>query len=301
MDMIADSPRPSRPRVGLVLGAGGVRGCAHAGVVGVLRQAGVPIDLVVGASVGSIFGLAVAAGLPTEYMQGVIRQSSAFELLRFYAGRLRADRRNPISRMVWDAGNGKRFEDLELPFAAMATDMESGKVVAFTRGPVVPAIEASIALPLIARPVQIGGRHYVDGGIIDTAPVPVAHRMGADVVIAVCLGGNFTAPSYIRNRPWTHPLVEKIGSRRKGGVRLHHQIRFGAWLYSASMDPAHPAEDADIAIWPEFGRIGPNSMVGGEFCLEQGIKAAEDALPLILEVVENARAREGQIAQRQNP
>jgi len=67
------------------------------------------------------------------------------------------------------------------------------------------------------------------------------------------------------------------------------------------MDPAHPAEDADIAIWPEFGRIGPNSMVGGEFCLEQGIKAAEDALPLILEVVENARAREGQIAQRQNP
>src|SRR5947209_7004619 len=175
--MVAETAHPSRPRVGLVLGAGGVRGCAHAGVIGVLREAGVPIDLVVGASVGSIFGLALAAGLPTDYMQGVIRQSSGLELFRFYAGRLRADRPNPISRMVWDAGGGKRFEDLRLPFAAMATDMETSKLVAFTRGPVIPAVEASIAVPFIAKPARIGNRYYVDGGIIDTLPVPVAPRM----------------------------------------------------------------------------------------------------------------------------
>src|SRR5947209_8096242 len=165
--MVAETAHPSRPRIGLVLGAGGVRGCAHAGAIGVLREAGVPIDYVVGASVGSIFGLALAAGLPTEYIQGVIRKSSGFELFRFYAGRLRADRRNPIAQMVWDAGAGKRFEDLKLPFAAMATDMETGKLVAFSRGPVVPAIEASIALPFIARPARIGGRYYIDGGIMD--------------------------------------------------------------------------------------------------------------------------------------
>jgi predicted acylesterase/phospholipase RssA len=271
--------------VGLVLGAGGVRGCAHAGVIGVLRDAGVNIDYVIGASVGSIFGLGLAAALPTSYIQGVVRNNSAFEMLRFYAGRLRADRRNPIARMVWDAGGGKRFEDLPIAFAAMATDMETGNPVAFTRGPIVPAIEASIALPFIAKPAKIGGRYYVDGGVTDTAPVPVARKMGADVVIAVCLGFQFSAPSFVRNRTWTRNLVERMAAPGPAGPRLRDQIRFGCRLFTETYDVPPPALDADVAIWPEFGTVRPNRMRGAEYCLEQGIKAAEEALPRILEAV----------------
>src|SRR5947209_20135175 len=87
------APEPTRrPRIGLVLGAGGVRGCAHGGAISVLREAQVPVDLVVGASIGAMFGLAVAAGLPTDYIVRVVRETSPLQITRFYAGRLRPDR-----------------------------------------------------------------------------------------------------------------------------------------------------------------------------------------------------------------
>src|SRR5450759_5812919 len=85
-----------RSTIGLVLGAGGIRGCAHAGALQVLDEAGIRPDLVVGASVGALFGLALAAGISSHRMAQVIGQSSSFDIARFYiAGRLRTDRRNP--------------------------------------------------------------------------------------------------------------------------------------------------------------------------------------------------------------
>jgi predicted acylesterase/phospholipase RssA len=275
----------SRPTVGLVLGAGGVRGCAHAGAIRVLHEAGVPIDYLVGTSVGSIFGLALAAGIDPAHPEQVIRRSSTFDMMRFYAGRLRTDRNNPIARLVREAGDGRTFEDLERPLTVMATDMEANQVVAFDRGPVLPAIEASIAVPFVARPAEIDGRYYVDGGILDTAPVYIARRMGADIVIAVCLGGNFRAPAYIRNRPWARAVVERVGSSGRAGTRLSHQIRYSAGLFAATYDPVRAGADADIAIWPSFGMVRPNSMFGTRFCLEQGIRATEAAVPQILELL----------------
>jgi len=94
---------PARPLVGLVLGAGGIRGCAHAGVIHVLHQANVPIDLVVGASTGAIFGLALAGGLSPEHIARVAQEATPLDFMRFYAGRLRAGRHNPIARMLHDA------------------------------------------------------------------------------------------------------------------------------------------------------------------------------------------------------
>lgn len=166
----------------------------------------------------------------------------------------------------------------------MATDMETARPVAFTQGPIVPALEASIALPFIARPARIDGRYYVDGGIIDTAPVPVARKMGADVVIAVCLGFQFVAPAFIRNRAWTKSLVDRFATPG-AGPRLRDQIRFGCRLFSEGYDLRPSASDADIAIWPEFGSIKPNRMRGAELCLEQGIRAAEESLPRVLEAL----------------
>jgi predicted acylesterase/phospholipase RssA len=272
----------ARPTIGLVLGAGGVRGCAHAGVVSVLEEAGIPIDLVVGASVGSIFGLGVAAAVPAQQIVETVRASTALDMLRFYTGRLRSDRRNPIARMLLAAGEGKEFADLPVPFAVMATDMETGEPTALSCGPVLRAIEASIALPFIARPVAIDGRYYLDGGLLNTAPVEVARQMGADYIIAVCLGLNYTAPRVVRERPWTRPVFERIGrQRRPAGGRLHDQFRFGCRLYAATYDPLPPAQGADIAIWPTLGKLNPNSMVGAQFCLEQGIEAGRAALPEI--------------------
>jgi predicted acylesterase/phospholipase RssA len=284
----SDSTRLGRPRVGLVLGAGGVRGCAHAGAIRVLRDAEIPIDYVVGASVGSIFGLSLAAGVPPERPEAIVRRSTALDMMRFYAGRLRLDRANPFARLVWEAGSGRSFEDLPTPFTVMATDMETHEVVAIDRGPVLPAIEASIAVPFVARPAEIDGRFYVDGGLLDTAPVHVARRMGADLVIAICLGGNLRAPTVVRERPRLRAAMERIGRSGRAGRRLSHQLRFGAALMAATCDPPRVALDADIAIWPSFGSVRPNSMVGARFCLDQGIQATEEALPAIRELLEQA-------------
>jgi NTE family protein len=266
--------------VGLVLGAGGIRGCAHAGVVKVLRDAGVPIDVVVGASVGAMFGLAVAAEVPTEEVVRAGYTATSSNVVRFYAGRLRLNLANPIGRAVIETGAGKRFEDLPLPFAVMATDMATGEPVVLRSGPVVPAIQASISIPFIARPVALEDRYFLDGGVIEAAPIRVARQLGAEVVIAVCLGCNYAPPTFLRRR-WARSLMEQLGQQRSPITgRMWDQIRFGWRLYAALCDPP-TAQTADVEIWPEFGRIGPNSFHGGGYCVRQGLKAAEEALPEI--------------------
>src|SRR5947209_9526722 len=275
-------PSPQRPRIGLVLGAGGIRGCAHAGAYQILTEAGIGVDIVVGASVGSVIGLGIAADLPTEYIARVGREASPSQMVRFYAGRLRTDRRNPVARMLRDAGEGKTFADLPRPFAVRVTDMATSTPRIIDQGPLLPAVEASIALPFIARPVRLDGSHYVDGGLFDTAPVATARKMGADIVIAVCLGVNYQAPAVLRRRPWSRPLIERLG-RQRGPIRGHmlDQLRFGFRLCAASYQPGPPGEQADVAIWPEFNGLPPNSMHGGTFCFGQGLQAAREALPHI--------------------
>ena len=275
----ADTSSASRPITGLVLGAGGIRGCAHPGIIAVLREQAVPIDLVVGASVGAMFGLGLAAGLSTDYMVRVVQETRSADLFRFYAGRLRPSRSNPIARMLLEAGDGRTFADLDLPFAVLATDMETGRPVVFDSGPVLEAIQASIAIPFVARSARMGDRHYLDGGLMDTAPVGVARDMGADTVIAVCLGFNYAAPGFLRRRPWTQGVLERMGRQRRPiNGRLADQLRFGFRLYAATYTPPIPALDADITIWPEFNGKRPNSIFGAQYCLEQGIKAAREVV-----------------------
>jgi predicted acylesterase/phospholipase RssA len=269
----------TRPRTGLVLGAGGIRGCAHAGVIAVLREAEVPVDLVVGASVGAMFGVAVAAGRPSERIVQAVRDTRPRDIFSFYAGRLRTTRSNPIARLLLDAAGGKTFDDLEIPFAVVATDMATGKLGVIDRGPVLQAVQAGIALPFIARPVPWEGAHYLDGGMVDTAPVSVARAMGADRVIAVCLGYNYAAPLALRRRPWTRNLLDLLGrQQRPPGGSLLDQVRFMFRLYAALYDPPLPAQDADIAIWPELGRLNPNSIFGADLALEAGFQAAREAV-----------------------
>ncbi|MGH2448564.1 MAG: patatin-like phospholipase family protein [Chloroflexota bacterium] len=281
-----------RPTVGLVLGAGGIRGCAHAAVISVLREAGIPIDLVVGASTGALFGLGVAAGLDANEVAGVVSHVKTLDVVRFYLGGLRPSRSNPVGRLLLEAGADRNLEDMDIPFAVQATDMADLKPIVIRRGPALPAVQASIALPLITRPVEIGGRLHLDGGLQDTAPVSVAREMGADVVICVCLGHNFSAPAALRRRPWTQGVLETVGRAPARG-NLPTQLRFLSRLYAASFQPVTPATDADITIWPEFGKIGPNSMVGGGFCYRQGLEAARQALPDIQRVLQAYRPKAG--------
>ena len=182
----------------------------------------------VGASVGSIFGLGVAADFPTAYIAKVAHEASLSQMLRFYMGRLRLDRRNPVARMLWHAAAGRTFADLPLPFAVRATEMTLGRPTVLDSGPVIPAVQASIALPGVARPVRVGDSYYMDGGLFDTAPVTTARDMGADVVIAVCLGVNYETPDFLRRRPWTKAYFERWGAQRRRSAEA-------SWIRLASV------------------------------------------------------------------
>jgi len=214
------SPTP-RPRIGIALGGGSARGMAHAGVLQWLEEHHIPVDRIAGNSTGALMGAAYATGLSAEQIKTILRTADWDTILRAdipyrlksyrrkeddrdYAVKVEAGLRhglrlqsgiNPghhlglmVSRLLLPYSGVTTFDELPIPFRCVATDLEKGQTVVFDRGPIAPAVRASMSLPGSYDPVRIDGRLFADGGILNNVPVDVAREMGADVVIAVRVG-----------------------------------------------------------------------------------------------------------------
>ncbi len=211
-----------RPRIGLVLGGGGARGAAHVGVIRVLEEQNIPIDYVAGTSMGSIVGALYALGLSADEIEQALLAVDWGELfVDRPARRGRSMRRKeddtrtffPIEfglrggRLTTPRGliAGQKlafafphtgmigavhesFDDLPIPYRAVATDLETGEKVVLDRGNLIRAVRASMSIPGIFPPVEIDGRLLVDGYLASNVPVDVVREMGADIVIAVEVG-----------------------------------------------------------------------------------------------------------------
>lgn len=203
--------QPTRPRLGLVLGGGGVRGLAHVGVLAGLERAGIRPDVIVGVSMGAfvsaVYGaradwLAALEGVDRSRLPAVADTGEDFALAKL-RGTLRNARR--LVPSVWSFGRrgfeeyGRElldsllddcadFADLRLPTAVVATDLEAGERVVMTDGGLVPAVLASSAIPGLTRPIHREGRTLIDGVFADPSPIDVARDLGADVVVAVHVG-----------------------------------------------------------------------------------------------------------------
>jgi NTE family protein len=177
----------SAPAIGLALGSGGARGWCHIGVIRALEAAGLQPALVAGCSMGALVGAAWAAGkldaledwvralTPGRYVQMVdIRPASG--------GIVAA---GEIAGMLAEIGVPERIEDLPRPFAAVATDMETGREVWLREGSVVDAVRASVAIPGVISPARVGGKWLLDGGMVNPVPVSLARAMGAELIVAV--------------------------------------------------------------------------------------------------------------------
>ena len=195
----APVPKPPRPvRIGLALGGGAARGFAHIGVIQVLEEAGIRVDLVAGTSAGSLVAALYAAGRngSTLARLALAMDESAITDWAFPGrGLIRGE---ALARYVREQTGGKLIEQLPLPLGIVATDLDSGEPVLFQRGDVGAAVRASSAVPAIFQPVKIGTREYVDGGLVSPVPVRFARQMGADVVIAVDIS---SPPDGIHRRP----------------------------------------------------------------------------------------------------
>lgn len=173
------------PKIGLALGSGGARGFAHLGVIKVLKEEGIPIDLIAGSSMGALVACFFGAGIK---MDRLYQLSMAFKrkyYLDFTVPKMGFISGKRLKEFIKVFTHGKNIEELALPVGVVATDLLTGEKVVFQKGPVANAVRASISIPGIFIPEKVDGRLLVDGGVADRVPVSVAKEMGADIVIAV--------------------------------------------------------------------------------------------------------------------
>ncbi len=188
LDLLQKKLSPAAPRrVGLVLSGGAVRGAAHLGVLQVFEEVGIRPDLVVGVSAGSVVGGLYCAGLSPFELQKVAKEMNWNRLGRLTRPGLGFFDISRMEQVIDELTGGLTFEELKIPFAAVAVDIITGDLVTFRQGPLARGIRASCSLPGIFSPMVDGGRLLVDGGVLNNLPVGVARNMGADYTIAVDL------------------------------------------------------------------------------------------------------------------
>ncbi|WP_273125356.1 patatin-like phospholipase family protein [Bacillus weihaiensis] len=174
-----------QPKIGLALGSGGARGFAHLGVIKVLRDAQIPIDLIAGSSMGALVGSFYASGISIDRLYQFALAFKRKYYLDFTVPKMGFISGNRVKELIRLFTHRKHFSELDIPVSVIATDLYNGKKVVFTEGLVADAVRASIAIPGIFVPEKIDGRLLVDGGVVDRVPVSVVKDMGADIVIAV--------------------------------------------------------------------------------------------------------------------
>jgi NTE family protein len=180
-------PQKRMPKIGLALGGGAARGFAHIGVIQVLEEAGIKPDMVAGTSAGSLVAALYASGnngVQLERMAENMDESTFADwtIPFFNRGLLRGE---ALTRYVQRMVQGRLIENMSLPLGILATDLNNGQGVLFQRGDTATAVRASSAVPAVFFPVKIGGRDFVDGGLVSPVPVRYARQMGAELVIAV--------------------------------------------------------------------------------------------------------------------
>jgi NTE family protein len=175
----------AQPVVGLVLGAGGSRGFAHVGVLKAFEQAGIEVDVIVGVSSGAVVAALHAGGMRAVELETnalAIEDNDLLDFTLFGPGVIEGGR---LQAYINEMLHNRPIEALQKPFAVIAAERETSRMMIFNRGNTGLAVRASASVPKLFWPVLIRGTEYVDGGVANRVPASVARQMGADIVIAV--------------------------------------------------------------------------------------------------------------------
>ena len=281
---------PARPRIGLVLSGGGARGAAHIGVIAALEELRIPVDVVTGTSMGSIIGGLYALGRSPDEMEAAVARIDWVDVFRDDGGRdgfsfrRKQDDFNFLTSLRLGFRDGSLFipagliegqkldfwlrvltltergsadfAALRLPFAAVATDVETGEAVVLERGDLATALRASMSIPGAFAPVDLEGRRLVDGGTVNNLPVDLAQARGADVVIAV----DISTPLY---------GAEELVS----AVDISSQI-LGIPIQQNQDRQLERLGERDVVVRPDLGAVGATSFTALDAAIEAGRESA---------------------------
>jgi NTE family protein len=255
-----------RPKIGLVLSGGASRGFAHIGVIKVLEANHVPIDIIVGTSAGSLTGAMYAYYADAAKLEKAawgLTEDSVFDfsLPNVLVGVVKGE---SIVAFLNSRIPVKNIEQLKIPFAAVATDLVTGEKIVFKTGPISTAVRASISIPGIFKPVVIGNKILVDGGVVDNVPVDVARSLGADIVIAV----DVSSPS------------------RNDNIQNVIDVIMQTFNIMGNEISKYQIKDADVIIRPNVSCVGMIDFGKKTYLISEGEKAARAALPRIREAME---------------
>lgn len=300
-----------KTKIGLALGSGSARGWAHIGVIRALEEEGIKPDIVTGCSIGSLVGAAYAGG-HLDALQQWVNELSFLDVVRLLdvkmnGGLIEGDSlmgsfRNKIAQL--------NIEQLPLPYAAVATDLNSGREVWLQDGPLPDAVRASIALPGLFSPVQMDNRWLVDGGLTNPVPVSLCRAMGAEVIIAVNLNSDIVG-KHLRERKEReqHPerdlftqLLDKVNdslkdTRMSQWLSERQQQRESPGMFEVMASAINIMQDRitksrmagdppDVLISPRLGKLGLLEFDRAEEAIAEGYDSIKRMLPAIQHALE---------------
>lgn len=254
------------PKVALVLGGGAARGFAHVGVLRVLEQEKIPINMIVGTSVGSLIGAMYASNpnsFQLEWTAFELEKDDIFDfsILSSATGPVKGDK---LEKFVNSKISARNIEQMKIPFYAVAADLNTGEPVIFSSGPVSKAVRASCSIPGVFTPLSYNNRKLVDGGVLGNIAPEIAHQCGANLVIVASIGKT------VKNED-TDTVV---------GITLQ-----AIAIMSNKID-SYKSKEADVLISPEVGDVGTMDFTQKKRCMEAGIEAANKAIPEIRRLLE---------------
>lgn len=265
-------------RVGLAMGSGAAYGYTLVGLLKVFEREKIPIDMVAGTSMGALLGSFFCAGLSPDRIAEVSRSitkrwlfENIFGDLTFpHSGFLAGQTLNAFLRSVLGM---VEFDQLPIPFAAIATDIRSGHEVVLREGRVADAVRASTSLPIIFRPFLHKGRFLVDGGLVNPVPTATVANMGADILISV----NLTAKPSVRRGLGRYrsafPLAPRFPSLNEVFVKMIYTMQYE--IAQSRTEIAHVVISPDVReyLWTDFHRSDDIALIGETY--------AEEAVPKI--------------------
>jgi len=247
------------PKIALALGGGAARGFAHIGVIKALEAHGIVPDMVIGTSAGSLVGALYAGGYGGFDLQRTALQLDDSIIADWSLPDRGFIKGEALQNFVNQAVQGRPLEKLNMPFAAVATDLQSGEPVVFRTGNTGMAVRASSSVPGVFQPVTINGHEYVDGGLVSPVPVRAARAMGADLVIAV----------YISNNP------------RMGKTKDSVDVMLQTFAIMGQSIAGYELPEADIVIRPDTGRIRSTGFEDRNLAIIEGERAGLAAIAAI--------------------